>query len=234
MSHHIVTVCVVCVLCTAHVPCSAHTNLSAMTSDNSTNTKNHSGPDTGGQLFWSSIRSKDIHSYSKTQQRYSPNNLISNKHDTVRSHITRHVDSNNNSVSVTVEAISTASHDIYHKKEMTESGGNPQDMQPSVRNVDVSVNSRHTELLERLAQTELVPDVEQKSAQPSEDLRIVNKSRLKRDVNERYFMQKIFEAYGDGTSITMEGFEKLIRKLGLLRLLTDVSEVNGADIDRSM
>lgn len=241
MSHHIVTVCVVCVLCTAHVPCSAHTNLSAMTSDNSTNTKNHSGPDTRGQLFWSPIRSKDIHPYSKNQQRYSPNNFISNKHDAVRSHIIRHIDNNsnnNNSVSVT-EAISTASHDTYHKKEsvMTESfkgGGNPQDTQPSVRSADVSVNSRHAELLERLAQRELVPDVKQKSAQSSEDLHIVNRSRLKRDVNERYFMQKIFEAYGDGTSITMEGFEKLVRKLGLLRLLSDVSKVDGADTDRSM
>lgn len=233
MSHHIVTVCVVCVLCAAHVPCSAHTNLSAMTSGNSTGTKNHSDPDNQGQPFWQPMpKAKDIHPYSKDQQ--SPNNFTSNKHDAVRSQIMRHIDNNNNnSTLVTTDATSTASHDIY-RKEMTESfkgGGSPQNTRPSLRNADV--NSRDAELLERLAQTELVPGVNQKSAQSSEDLRTVNRSRLKRDVNERYFMQKIFEAYGDGTSITMDGFEKLIRKLGLLRLLTDASSVNDDGTDRS-
>lgn len=239
MSHHIVTVCVVCVLCAAHVPCSAHTNSSSAitSSDNSTSTKNHSDPDTGGRSFWSPIRSKDIQPYSKSQQRYNPNNFTSNKYDAVRSHIMRHIDSNNNSVSVTANATSTASH-IYHKKEMTESSTgdrSPQNTRSSnSRSADVSVNvSKDAELLERLAQTEL-PGVKQKSAQSSEDLHTVHRSRLKRDVNERYFMQKIFEAYGDGTSITMEGFEKLVRKLGLLRLLTDVSKVDGDDTDRSM
>lgn len=234
MSHHIVTVCVVCVLCAAHVPCSAHTNLSVTASDNSTSTKNHSGPDTQGQPFWSSIRFKDIQlTYSKNQQRYNPNNFTSNKRDAVRSHSMRQNDSNNNnSIPVTTDAISTASYDTYLKKEMTESfkgGGSSQDVQLSIRSADV--NSRDAELLERLAQTELLPDVKQQS---SENLRTVNKSRLKRDVNERYFMQKIFEAYGDGTSITMEGFEKLVRKLGLLKLLTDASEVNDNGTHRSM
>lgn len=235
MSHHIVTVCVVCVLCSAHVHCSAHTNSSAMTySDNSTSSKNHSGPDTGGQPFWSLIRSKDVHPYSKNQQRYNSNNFTSNKHDAVRSHIMRHIDSNNNnSIPVTANASSTASH-VYRKKEMTGSSKGGESSQNTIRSADVSVNSRDAELLERLAQTELVPGVKQKSAQSSEDLRTVRRSRLKRDVNERYFMQKIFEAYGDGTSITMEGFEKLVRKLGLLRLLTDVSKVDGDGTDRSM
>lgn len=239
MSHHIVTVCVVCVLCAAHVHCSAHTNSSAMTSsDNSTSSKSYSGPDTGGQPFWSLIRPKDVHPYSRNQQRYNPNNFTSNKHDAIRSHIMRHIDdsNNNNSISVTANATTTASH-IYRKKEMTESskgGESPQNTQPSIGSANVSVNSRDAELLERLAQPELVSDVKQKSAQSSENLRTVYRSRLKRDVNERYFMQKIFEAYGDGTSITMEGFEKLVRKLGLLRLLTDVSKVDGDGTDRGM
>ncbi|XP_011880537.1 PREDICTED: zinc transporter foi-like isoform X3 [Vollenhovia emeryi] len=234
MSHHIVTVCVVCVLCAAHVPCSAHTNLT--TPDNSaTNGKSHAGPDTRGQPLWSPpppspppIRPRDVQSYSRNQQRYNPSNLTSNKHDAVRSHIARHIDSNNNSVSVTADAISTAP----RKKEMTESfkgGGSLQDTRPSVGSADVpSVNSRDAELLERLSQTEL-PGAEQRSTRSGKDLRTVNRSRVKRDVNERYFMQKIFEAYGDGTSITMEGFEKLIRKLGLLRLLTDESKVDDTD-----
>lgn len=230
MSHHIVTVCVVCVLCAAHVPCSAHTNSSTMTSwDSSMSSKNHSGPDTGGQPFWLT-RSKDVHPYSKN---HNPNNFTSNKHDAVRSHVTRRIDSNNNnSHSITANTTSTASR-IYRKKEMTEgSKGDESPQNTSIRSADVSGNSRDAELLERLAQTE--PDVKQKSARSSEDLRSVHRSRLKRDVNERYFMQKIFEAYGDGTSITMEGFEKLIRKLGLLRLLTDVSKMDGDGTDRSM
>ncbi|EGI61159.1 Zinc transporter foi [Acromyrmex echinatior] len=217
MSHHIVTVCVVCVLCAAHVPCSAHTNLSVMASNNSTNTKNHSDPQ--GQPYI----------YLKNQQRYDPSNFISNKHDAVRSHPIQHIDSNsNNNISVTTEAISTTSYDTHLKKQMTESfkgGGSLEDTRSSINNASVSVNSRDAELLERLAQTELVASVKQMSARSSEALRIVNKSRLKRDVNERYFMQKIFEAYGDGTSITMEGFEKLVRKLGLLRLF-DTLEVD--------
>ncbi|XP_011689171.1 PREDICTED: zinc transporter foi-like isoform X2 [Wasmannia auropunctata] len=239
MSHHIVTVCVVCVLCAAHVPCSAHTNLSAMqASDNSTSTKNHSDPHAQGQQGFWPIRSKTVDPYLKNQQKYNPNNVTSNKRDAVRSRNSlRRIDSNNNTISVTADATSTASYDTHLKKQMTESlkgGGSPQDTRPSVGSANAFVNSRDAELLERLSQTELMPDVkEQKSAQSSENLRTVNKSRLKRDVNERYFMQKIFEAYGDGTSITMEGFEKLVRKLGLLRLLTDVSEVDNGGTDRN-
>ncbi|KMQ88794.1 zinc transporter foi [Lasius niger] len=88
------------------------------------------------------------------------------------------------------------------------------------------------ELLERLAQTELLSNVKHES---SADLRTDYRSRLKRDVavDEMYFMRKIFEAYGDGTSITMEGFEKLVRKLGLLRLLTDASELESGGTERS-
>jgi len=196
-----------------------------MASNNSTNTKNHSDPQ--GQPYI----------YLKNQQRYDPSNFTSNKHDAVRSHPIQRIDSNsNNNVSVTTDAISTASYDTYLKKQMTESfkgGGNLQDIRSSINNASVSINSRDTELLERLAQTELVTSVKQKSARYSEDLYTVNKSRLKRDVNERYFMQKIFEAYGDGTSITMEGFEKLVRKLGLLRLF-DTLEVDSDTTDRSM
>ncbi|KYM96773.1 Zinc transporter foi [Cyphomyrmex costatus] len=227
MSHHIVTVCVVCVLCAAHVPCSAHTNLSVMASDNSTSTKNHLDPQ-GGPFI-----------YLKNQQRYDSSNITSNKHDTVRSHTMQRIDgiNNNNNVSVTTDVISTASYDTHLKKQMTESfkggGSSPQDTQPAINDVNVSVNSRDAKLLERLAQTEfLMPDAKQKSAQSSEDLHTVNKPRLKRDVNERYFMQKIFEAYGDGTSITMEGFEKLVRKLGLLRLF-DTLEADSGAADRN-
>lgn len=236
MSHHIVTVCVVCVLCAAHVPCSAHTNPSG-TVRNSTNTRDPSSPDE--QSFSALISSQDTSQpYTKRQSSY-PQNFISNKRDTVRFHSTRYVNrnnnNNNNNVPVAINTIPTASHDAYLlKKEITENfkgGGNARNTQ--VASADVSVNLRDVELLERLAQTELLSNIKHES---SADLRTEYRSRLKRDVavDEMYFMRKLFEAYGDGTSITMEGFEKLVRKLGLLRLLTDASKQESGSTETSM
>jgi len=231
MSHHIVTVCVVCVLCAAHIPCSAHTNLStnAHSFDLSSNIKNLS--DLSAQSLLS--RSKDT---AKDQYKSPPSSsFVNNKHDTVRFNSTGYINSNNN---VAVDnVISTTSHDIYLKKKTTKDfkgGGNMRNMtQSSFVSTDKPVNSRDTEL-QRLVQIESL-NVSRKSAQSSKNLRTINTLRLKRDVDvdERYFMKKIFEAYGDGTSITMEGFEKLVRKLGLLRLLTDASELEGNGFDRN-
>ncbi|XP_029672303.1 zinc transporter foi isoform X2 [Formica exsecta] len=233
MSHHIVTVCVVCVLCAAHVPCSAHTNLSS-TMHNSTNTRDPSSPNV--QPF-STLSSKDTsHPYAKSQSSY-PNNFVNNKRNTVKFQSTRYVNrNNNNNIPVVVNAVPTASHDAYLiKEEITENfkgGGNVRNTQPSIVSVDISVNSRDMELSKRLAQPELLSNVKDKS---STDLRTNPRSRLKRDVavDKMYFMKKIFEAYGDGTSITMEGFEKLIRKLGLLRLLTDALELESGGTETS-
>ncbi|XP_011268005.1 zinc transporter foi isoform X2 [Camponotus floridanus] len=235
MSHHIVTVCVVCVLCAAHVPCSAHTNPSG-TVRNSTNTRDPSSPDE--QSFSTLISSQDTSHPDTNSQSSYPNNFVSNKRDTVRFHSTRYVNrnNNNNNVPVAVNAIPTASRDAYLlKKEITENfkgGGNARNTQSSIASADVSVNSRDVELLERLAQTELSSSVKHKS---SADLHTDYRSRLKRDVavDEMYFMKKIFEAYGDGTSITMDGFEKLVRKLGLLRLLTDASKLENGSTETS-
>ncbi|KAI4498084.1 hypothetical protein M0802_006908 [Mischocyttarus mexicanus] len=48
-------------------------------------------------------------------------------------------------------------------------------------------------------------------------------------------MKKIFEAYGDGKDMTMEGFEMILKKLGLLTLLTNTTKLEGhnAGINRS-
>lgn len=236
MSHHIVTVCVVCVLCAAHVPCSAHTNPSG-TVHTSTNTRDPSSPDE--QSFSTLISSQDTSQpYTKSQSSY-PNNFVSNKRVTVRFHSTRYVNrnnNNNNNAPVAINTIPTASHDAYFlKKEITENfkgGGNARNTQTSIASADVSVNSRDVELLERLAQTELLSNVKHES---SADLHTDYRFRLKRDVavDEMYFMRKLFEAYGDGTSITMEGFEKLVRKLGLLRLLTDASKQESGSTETS-
>jgi hypothetical protein len=161
-------------------------------------------------------RSKDT---AKDQYKSPPSSsFVNNKHDTVRFDSTGYVNSNNVAVD---NIISTTSHDIYLKKKITKDfkgGGNMRNMtQSSLVSADKPVN------------------ITRKSAQSSKNLRTINTLRLKRDVNidERYFMKKIFKAYGDGTNITMEGFEKLIRKLGLLRLLTDVSELEGSGFDRN-
>lgn len=236
MPHHIVTVCVVCVLCTAHVPCSAHTNLSEIvyTSYNSTTHKNSSSSDTEIQSAWMLIKPTEI-TYSKDQYMSYPNNF-NNKLNTITFGNSQYI---NNSDQVTVNAMSTTMDDSYLKKKITENfkgSGKTRDTEPSIINVAIPVNSRDTELLQRLAQTELPPNVNRKSIHSSKDLRTFNESRIKRNiaVDEKYFMKKIFEAYGDGTSITIEGFERLVQKLGLLKLLTDISKAEDGSTDKNM
>lgn len=241
MSHHIVTVCVVCVLCAAHVPCSAHTDLSAevvhTVLDNSTNSRSPSGLDAQSQLLWTLERHKEETAYERDR---SSNFSSNNKRDTVRYNDTRHIISSNNNNDARVNVDVTVDDDTYVKKKtaknfkgggrITQDTRTQQQQQPLTS--ENANDLRDTKLLERLAQTELL---NHKLARFSEDSRNVNSSRLKRDVavDERYFMRKIFEAYGDGTSITMGGFEKLVRKLGLLRLLNDVSTLEDDGVDRS-
>lgn len=204
MSHHIVTVCVVCVLCAAHVPCSAHTNPSATNA----RTFDSSSPSTKNPFSlnaqWLPSRPKDA---AKDQDRSPPsNNFNSNKHDSRKI------------------------------AENFKGGGNVRGntVQSSLAGEDNPVDPRDAELLQRLAQVDSLSET-RKSAQSTKDLRAINTSRVKRDVDvdERYFMRKIFEAYGDGTSITMEGFERLVQKLGLLRLLIDSTELQNNSSDRN-
>lgn len=226
MSHHIVTVCVVCVLCAAHVPCSAHTNSSTTirSSDSSTNIRDPSSPDT--QPFWTLIRSKDTYPYSDDYHKLHTNNFISNKHDAAI-HSTRHVNSNSDNNVIAAKP----SRDTYVRKKITGNFKGDQNVRDTRSIANEDANSRNPDLLELFAQTEFASS--QKSAQVSQS---VDKPRIKKDVsvNERYFMRKIFEAYGDGTSITMEGFEKLVRKLGLLKLLDDPSELGSGNTDKSI
>lgn len=235
MSHHIVTVCVVCVLCAAHVPCSAHTNPSATNA----RTFDSSSPSTKNPFSlnaqWLPSRPKDA---AKDQDRSPPsNNFNSNKHDSVRFDNTLYADSVPVIVADTI--MSTTSHDIYLKRKIAENfkgGGNVRGntVQSSLAGEDNPVDPRDAELLQRLAQVDSLSET-RKSAQSTKDLRAINTSRVKRDVDvdERYFMRKIFEAYGDGTSITMEGFERLVQKLGLLRLLIDSTELQNNSSDRN-
>ncbi|XP_014480320.1 PREDICTED: zinc transporter ZIP14-like isoform X2 [Dinoponera quadriceps] len=238
MSHHIVTVCVVCVLCAAHIPCSAHTDVSVVHTmmDNSTGSRSPSNLDTQGQLLWTLERRKAETAYSNKRDR-SNNISSSNKRNAVRYNDTQLVISDNHNDSdlrANVDAI-VSDNDTYVRKKIAKNfkgGGRTRDTRMQQQSWTTENDSRDTELLKRLAQTEL----NYKFQRFNEDSRAINSSRLKRDVavDERYFMKKIFEAYGDGKSITMGGFETLVRKLGLLRLLNDESILEDDGVDRSI
>ncbi|XP_011149779.1 zinc transporter foi isoform X2 [Harpegnathos saltator] len=227
MSHHIVTVCVVCVLCAAHVPCSAHTDLSAPVPRVPGNSTNPGKPVSLDAQGYNMLRTLERR-YKEQQQEEATSSASfssssSSKRDAVQYNEKRRVVEGNDDI--------VASGETYVKKKITKDlkgGGSAQDVRTLTGESASAGDSR--ELSERLARMSREP------AGISEDSRGVHSFRLKRDVavDEGYFMRKIFEAYGDGTSITMSGFEKLVRKLGLLRLLNDVStSEDGGSVDRS-
>lgn len=238
MSHHIVTVCVVCVLCAAHVPCSAHTNASTAvptTADLTSPRNRPPSPDAQRQPLWTLEGYRDP-AYSKDRHKSHPSNFSSNnKRVVARSRYARHsVDGARANV---VGATPADTYVEWRIKEKFKDEGSARDTaRPSAASASVTtVSPRDAEILERLAQTGPRLGSDRKpDARTNDDSRTVSKSRLKRDVamDERYFMRKLFEAYGDGTSITIEGFEKLVRKLGLLKLLTDASAPANGSINR--
>lgn len=88
--------------------------------------------------------------------------------------------------------------------------------------------SRQKELMERLGQSHL---------ETFKDSEMITKndknSRLKRssELDEKYFTKKIFALYGDGENMTMEGFEKLLKKMGWFQSAAKVSEEEVLSID---
>lgn len=50
------------------------------------------------------------------------------------------------------------------------------------------------------------------------------KRRAKRhaETEEKYFLKKIFDTYGDGNSLTMDGFEMMLERLGLVKLIMKI------------
>ncbi|KAK9295722.1 hypothetical protein QLX08_010056 [Tetragonisca angustula] len=227
MSHHFVTVCVVCVLCAAHTPCSAHTEFSTtgQTTYNSVNSEKQLGPHEQLQPSWLLIKSKETQ--QKDVRKLNLNNFAYNNGAVKFSNV-----SDTNSRSKTTSLVPN---EIYTKRE------NPGNVKVN-ENIENSDNPmvkkdpktlKDIEILERLGQIEIMYNSELNAAQFNKDQNPLNRIRTKRNVDiidEKYFMKKIFEAYGDGTSITMEGFEKLLKKLGLLRLLTDASNLENHNI----
>ncbi|XP_034191916.2 zinc transporter foi [Osmia lignaria lignaria] len=221
MSHHFVTVCVVCVLCAAHTPCSAHTEFSTAGQTIYNSVKSEELPDSNEQLQPSWLLMK----YKETQQRdvkkINSNNPSASNDGTVKS--SNVLDNNNNSSNL-LAPIATNEAKVENEEKVKSD--------ENIKNIPITeedpTTSKNVEILERLGQIEIIYRGELNSDQKS-----LNRIRNKRNVDiidEKYFMKKIFETYGDGTSITMEGFEKLLKKLGLLRLLTDISRLEEHNI----
>lgn len=53
------------------------------------------------------------------------------------------------------------------------------------------------------------------------------RSRRHVEVDGKYFTRKVFETYGNGENMTMKGFEKLLKKLGLVKLIMELDEGRG-------
>ncbi|XP_058806546.1 zinc transporter foi isoform X2 [Phymastichus coffea] len=85
---------------------------------------------------------------------------------------------------------------------------------------------RRQELLERLGQNDL-------QAMNAKSAKNAKNSRAKRstEFNEKYFTMKLFQQYGNGEHMTMEGFEKLLKKIGLFQLESRVSEQESHSIN---
>ncbi|XP_017752577.1 PREDICTED: zinc transporter foi-like [Eufriesea mexicana] len=231
MSHHFVTVCVVCVLCAAHTPCSAHTEFSTagQTIHNSVNSEKLLGPNE--QLQPSLLLMKSKETQQKDVKKLNLNNLGAYNNGAVKfSNVI-----NNNSGNKITLLVPIATNDIHIKEKNPETikiNKNVQNNHISVIKED-SITLKDIEILERLGQIEIAHNCELNAVHFDKDQNPLNRVRTKRNVDildEKYFMKKIFEAYGDGTSITMEGFEKLLKKLGLFRLLKDTSNLENHNI----
>lgn len=90
----------------------------------------------------------------------------------------------------------------------------------TIHTSDVS-SLENLEIMERLGQ------VAQKSFGEKRTLR----ERSKRHVvlDEKYFTKKVFQTYGNGENMTMDGFEKLLRKLGLMKLVMELDETSSTE-----
>lgn len=226
MSHHFVTVCVVCVLCAAHTPCSAHTEFS--TSGQTThNSEKLLRPNEQLQPSWSLMKFKEIQ--QKDVRKLNLNNLDDYNNGAVKFYNILDKNTRNKTT-----LLSVATNEVHTKKK------NLENVEINIQNNHIpimkqdSTNLKDIEISERLGQFEITHNSKLNVIQFDKNQSPFNKIRTKRNdvdvLDEKYFMKKIFETYGDGTSITMEGFEKLLKKLGLLRLLTDISSLENHNI----
>ncbi|XP_051174555.1 zinc transporter foi-like [Leptopilina boulardi] len=53
------------------------------------------------------------------------------------------------------------------------------------------------------------------------------RSRRHLDIDGKLFTKKVFETYGNGENMTMKGFEELLNKLGLVKLIMELNDERG-------
>ncbi|KAK0157095.1 hypothetical protein PV328_011903, partial [Microctonus aethiopoides] len=211
MSQHFMTVCVLCVLCAAHTRCTAHT----------------SNTPTSANLMIDNIASPSATKESiKTlnHMKYNQKMILSLEQDNVE-----HLDSVYGSLNKQNNELNT---DRNGGKRKIKKNFNTEKLRNKLDNDDdkiVSINinpMESPEVLERLGQIDTINLRDNSQIQSKYNYKQdkLERRRAKRhaDVEERYFLKKIFDAYGDGTSLTIDGFEMMLKKLGLVKLITNI------------
>ncbi|KAK0175195.1 hypothetical protein PV327_008965 [Microctonus hyperodae] len=212
MSQHFMTVCVLCVLCAAHTRCTTHT----------TNTP------TSTNLMIDNIANPSATKESikmLNHMKYNQEMIVSIAQDNVE-----HLDSvynslnkQNNELNVDKNSGKRKIKKFLHTEKLKSKFDNADDN----KIVPINVNPMESpEVLERLGQIDTINSRDNSQLQSKYNYKQdkLERRRAKRhaDVEERYFLKKIFDAYGDGTSLTMEGFELMLKKLGLVKLITNI------------
>ncbi|XP_043279328.1 zinc transporter foi isoform X2 [Venturia canescens] len=200
-SHHFVTVCVVCVLCAAHTPCSAHMDMSSPITKSS-----WSWPDPMGSVpTWREERSG-----GSPDSTGGPEPKYAEVTDSVR-----------RSKEPKRATSKKYSHSYLESKASKLSAKTQEKITESLPNLEIH---------ERLGQP--LEDVEKRGDSKFSDGNSMKKWRNRRNVeiDEKYFMKKLFNTYGDGTSLSIEGFEKLIKRLGLFRMIENLENFDHSNV----
>lgn len=214
MSQHFMTVCVVCVLCAAHTPCSAHTTISPAASH---------------------LPIDKIPNSHSVKSLYNRKNILAS--------IIPQTEDRGGNNDDNYELINMSNnHKIADvKRKSTKKNFN------SVKNKLVDENNEKIEFSQRKTLMDSQEVLERLGQIKKQNSGITKNNnyyfknnkglhrRAKRhaDVEERYFLKKIFDAYGDGESLTMEGFEMMLKKLGLMQLIANFERQRSINITKN-
>lgn len=201
-SHHFVTVCVVCVLCATHTPCSAHTDVS---SSALTSSWDSSDPLEVIETSWIDERSSgspDSTGGSKPKE-FAAFDVVRRVKEPKRTQPKKY------------------SHSYSEEKASRKAA-----------KIDESIDDtpHRPEVLERLGQLPEGSIVARASSNVDSSSTKVPRLRRGAEIDEKYFTKKLFDAYGDGTSLSIEGFEKLLKKLGLFRLIENIEKFDNSNV----
>ena len=197
-SHHFVTVCVVCVLCAAHTPCSAHTAAASPSSKPTwTSLESSDTLESLPEESWRVERSSDSpDSTSGSSSARTPKEAKQSTRNSPKKY--SHSYSEEKASRMTSKSVKTVAEDT--------SENSPEYLQ------------RLVQISERLG----APSISEKAKNIG--TKITQRSRRNVETEDKYFTKKLFETYGDGTSLSIEGFEKLLMNLGLFRLVENVGK----------